>query len=155
MLVSGGILSVLGRINPPTWPSSSLCLAQTSQSAESHPARSSEGSVRWVTVAQLLFVLVGCWLCCREPSVTLVLYTQHCDPSYALHAFLRSCSFQESRVSNLLAVLILHVWQSMSAQESWCYNTCLMDLLFFSVPEQSHSHGQRGGCCGSHQGECI
>lgn len=127
VLVSGGILSVLGRMNPTTWPSCSLCLAQTSQSVESHPARSSEVSVRWVTVALLLSALVGC----REPSVTLVLYTHYswsqlCPACIPQELFLSGAKSEQSLVSFDLVCLAEHVCSGILITPAW------WGLLFFS-----------------------
>lgn len=128
VLVSGEILSVLGRINPTTWPSCSLCLAQTRQCWVS-PCQE-QGGIRWgesLCLCCLLWWAAGCASESLQSPKCLAHITR--DPSYALLAFLRSCSFQEPRVSSLLSVLILHVWQSVSAQESWCYNTCLVGFV--------------------------
>lgn len=91
---------------------------QTSQSADCHPARSSEGSGE-VSHCGSVVVSSGGLLAVLQSLQSPQGFTHSpCDPSCALHAFLRSCSFQQPGVSSLLSVLILHVWQSLSAQES-------------------------------------
>ena len=90
--------------------------------------------VSWVGLVRSLSIFVGCWQCCRVPSVTLVALLEVTrDPISALRCilhelFLLGAKGEQSIVGFYLACPF---WQSMSAREPWCYNTCLLVFVFF------------------------